>query len=570
MENQGKSVAASAANGKDGVTKPKYLKLRGGTYYFMRRIPAKVVAVLDLASDQMWRSLWTSDLNEAIKAMPDKLREFDELVASAKPKREKFGGRKVPDKPREQGTTKYLLEEHIPSILNRYEFGLLDTDDELRKVMTREDRAEYREMLVEGLEVLYDEASANDFSNMAEIAEQLLSLERLIAPPGSNAYTELLKQLLQRDIEVTETLVDRLRGKVRLTPRELPAAPRDLPTMLDLVKNWSRKQNEIRTIETYASNVQEFEAINGALPVIAITKGHAEGYRDHLKQAGLWRATVKNRLGGLSTLVRHGLTKSLLSPLTNPFDNVDLDDVPERPALEDRRPYSADELNVLFQSPLYTAGPQTLGQAKESSFWAPLLGPFVGARIEEIAQLRIEDVLLINGVWALRIANLGPDQTLKTDTSYRYVPLHQEVIQCGFLSYWAETKQAGHTRLFPSQKNENKHQRWSNALGKWYSSYLTKIGLNDERLCYHSFRFTFKQRCTQSGIENEVRDALTGHWVSKSDAGRGYMKAEERQYPFPALVSAINMLRYDELDLKHLHVAEPFKGVEEGQHRTCL
>ena len=467
----------------------------GGTYYFMRRIPARVVKALKLASDQMWRSLKTTNLEEAIKELPAKLREFDELIASAQPKKDKFGGRKVPDKPREAGTTKYLLEEHIPAILSRYEFGLLDTDDELRRVMTREDRAEYREILVEGLDELYDRAASDDFSVMREIAEQLLSIERLIAPPDSFAYKQLLMQLLRKDIELMEIQVNRLRGKMTLTPKDLPVAPRDLPTLLDLVKDWSRKQNETRTIETYSTNVAEFEALNGALPVIAITRVQAKGYRDHLKTAGLSRATVKNRLGGLSTLVRHGFTKDLLSPMQNPFDNIDLDDVPERPAIEDRRSYSLDELSTLFRSPLYTQGPQTAGQARESSYWAPLLGPFVGARIEEIAQLRVEDVLLINGDWALRIANLGADQHLKTETSYRYVPLHQEVIRCGFLVYWAKIRLAGHTRLFPSQSNQNKYQRWSNALGKWYSVYLAKIGLTDERLCYHSFRYSFKQRC---------------------------------------------------------------------------
>jgi integrase len=528
----------------------------------MRRIPAKVVAALGLKSDQMWRTLWTENLEEAIKAIPAALQEFNELVASAQPKKDKFGGRKVPETPRSEDTTKYLLEEHIPSILSRYEFGILDTDDDLRKVMTREDRAEYREMLAEGLEGLYDLAAAEDYSTMGEIAEQLLSIERLIAPPGSFAHQQLLKQLLQCDIELMEIQVGRLSGKMKPTPKQLPVAPRDLPTLLDLVRDWSRKQSEIRTIETYATNVAEFEALNGALPVIAITREHVKEYRDHLKDNDLSRVTVKNRVGGLGTLVRHGTTKDLIPAIRNPFDNIDFDDVPERPAIEDRRPYRLEELGVLFSSPVYTQGPQTEGQAKESSRWAPLLGPFVGARIEEIAQLRIDDVLLINGVWALRIANLGPDQNLKTDTSYRYVPLHQEVIQCGFLVYWAKVKHEGHARLFPSQSNQNKFKRWSNALGKWYSAYLTKIGLEDERLCYHSFRYTFKQRCTQSGIENEVRDALTGHWVSKNEAGRTYMKAEERQYPFPALVSAIKLLRYDELDLSHLYVADPMMGVD--------
>jgi integrase len=335
-----------------------------------------------------------------------------------------------------------------------------------------------------------------------------------------------------------------------------------MPTLLVLLKEWSRKQTEVRTIETYTTNVAEFEALFGALPVVSITKAQVNAYRDHLKEDDLSRSTVKNKIGGLATLVRYGVNKELLKAMQNPFENVDVDGVPERPAFEHRRAYEVKELKELFNSPIFSNGPQTNGQAKESSYWAPMLGPFVGARIEEIAQLRTDDVQCINGVWALRIANLDADQHLKTDTSYRFVPLHEEVIRCGFLVHYAKMKIAGHARLFPSQRNQNKYSRWSNALGKWYSAYLGKIGLTDERLCYHSFRYTFKQRCTQSGIEMEVRDALTGHWVSKNEGGRVYMQGAEMQYPFPILHQAIQKLRYDELDLSHLYVPDPMKGVD--------
>ena len=101
--------------------------------------------------------------------------------------------------------------------------------------------------------------------------------------------------------------------------------------------------------------------------MIAITREHVKEYRDHLKDDDLSRVTVKNRVGGLGTLVRHGITKDLIAATQNPFDNIDFDDVPERPAIEDRRPYRLEELSVLFSSPVYTQGPQTEGQAKESS-----------------------------------------------------------------------------------------------------------------------------------------------------------------------------------------------------------
>jgi integrase len=219
-------------------------------------------------------------------------------------------------------------------------------------------------------------------------------------------------------------------------------------------------------------------------------------------------------------------------------------------------------LNLLFRSEVYTDKTLPRGQASEAAYWVPLLGPLVGGRIEELAQLRIDDVERINGDWCLRICDLGEDQTIKTKSSFRRVPLHALLMKCGFLAFVARQAKAGHERVFHTLSNENANGTWSNALGKWYGRHLDKIGLSDRRLDFHSNRYTFRQQCSLCGIQNEVRDALTGHWSSNRDAGRTYMRAHERQYPLPLLVAAMSALRYDELRLDHLYVDEPMRGVQ--------
>lgn len=555
------SVVAPAAANNALTGLPPYLMVRQGVYYFKRKIPAAVTRTLKLTSKQVWKSLETTEFAVALKRLAVELREFDALVASAN---DKVGtrGKKVVLLPlRGQGTTKYLLPEHIPYVLGRFGFFHLNTDDELRREYDRDERAELVKFYDEALHDLYDQAASEDFTGIEDLANVLLQVERLIAPPGSEVRQELLKELLAKEIEVMEVQRDRLKGRMTRTPKP-PLAPRDLPTLLSLFQGWRKTQSEVRTIETYEGFVEKFEGLLGALPVLAITRDHATAFVEDLASRKLSRDTVQNHIGGLSTLVRFGCREQLCLLDRNPFEDIGVDAIPERPASDARRAYEASELIQLFTSPLYTQGQRTEGQAAESCYWAPLLGPFVGARLEEVCQLRVEDVQCINGVWALRIANLDADQHLKTDSSYRWVPLHEEVIKCGFLAHVAGMKRAGHERVFPSQSNENKYKRWGNAFGKWYGAYLDTIGLDDERIGYHSFRFSFKQRCTMSGIENEVRDALTGHWYSKKDAGRGYMRTTDRQYPFPALVDAMKKLKYAELDLSHLYVAAPPMAME--------
>jgi len=535
-------------------TSQRYLHRRGEVYYFKRKIPSDVPHAFGGKSETFWQSLKTDSLQEALKRLPAEIEQFDAKVRKARANRRQG---KVPmaTRPRTQGTTKYLQEAHIPSILERFEYSHLQTDMEERRVVEDDGEPDARLADFEyGLKLKRRAAAREDFSHVEEVAQVLLEDERLIAPPGSEVYRLLLRELMRADIETLQKQCDAIRGKLFVLPSTVPVAARELPTMQTAFESWRQSQVKVRTINDFRRYVQQFEAKHRELPMASITLEKAQGYRDHLYKEGLTRRTIMNNVGGLATIWDFFERKS--NRITsNPFREVRYDSLPRRPPSDDRRRFEVSELAVLFKSPVYTGKRRLGGQHKESGYWAPLLAPFLGARIEEIAQLRVADILRVNGVWCIRIENLEHDQSIKNMGSYRLVPMHDEVIKCGFLAHVARQKLDGKMHVFPSQRSDNQHGLWSNALGKWFGQYLDKIGLDDPRLTFHSFRYTFKQRCTDCGISDEVRDALTGHWLSK-DSSREYMKAKDRQYPFPPLVAAIKQLRYDELDLRHLHVAE--------------
>ena len=494
-------------------------------------------------------------------------------------------------KPRGQGTTKYLLDEHIPFVVARYRYMQLKQADEERTKASQQEIAELRAWVMDFMRSRLESASSIDYLAMEETADMLLHVEGLIAPPGSHVKQKLMQHLLAAEVDILKEHLHRLDGLGSPEPLEQPMAPRDMPTMLDAYRGWMAKRApggvysgekegnssgerlrgykkvRIRTVETYGRYVAEFESFCGALPIEAITIAHVNRYRDYLADDGLFRVTVKNHIGGLAAMLRSSLSsaeKFEARTDLNVFDYVDYECVPERPDEDKRRAYEVSELSVLFQSPIYTQGLLVDGQCQEAAYWVPLLSPFTGCRIEELAQLRMEDIQRVNGVWTLRIANLGDDQAIKTPSSFRLVPIHEEIIRCGFLAYVAAQKLAGYTRVFPSLLNDNHYKRWSNALGKWYSRYLDAIGLNDTRLCHHSFRFNFAQQVTNCGADTRTCEALMGHWLTTESAKskRRYLASSKKQYPFEALVNAIRNLTYQELDLSHLYAAEPLKDVE--------
>ena len=554
------SVAAPRA-----ATPPKYMMRRGGVYYFKRRIPSDVPHAFPQYRGQVWKSLGTDNFERAKLQLAVEVTQFDVTISDA---RARVASRAVaaPLKyPSTADTTKYLLPAHIPALLARFQYELTENFDGLRKLFPAGTRAEFRNALVADLAMYRDLAAADAFEHLEPVVQRILAEERLIAPPGSAVRAQLLQAALQSHIETLESNLRRLQGKVDPLPALAPVAARKLPTLLLLFEDWKKKQTRARTIGAVRKAVLEFHSLHGALPVQAITRAHARDYRDHLIGQSLSDGTIVNRLGFLATLIRHGHHELIeeLADKGNPFDDIKVNGGMASRAPKDRRAYNTAELNQLFRSRLYCEGYRPKGQASEAAYWAPLLGPFLGARIEEVAQLRVEDVECINGVWSIRICDLDEQQKVKTAGSFRRVPIHDEVIRCGFLRYVAQQKLGGQARVFPSLSNSNQNKVWSNSLGKWFGRYLDSIGLCDPRLDYHSFRYAFKQRLTLCGVESETRDALTGHWSSSGNSGRTYMKAENRQYPFPKLVSAMRQLKYDELVIEHLYVAEPMKQVEE-------
>lgn len=571
MTNTNCSPSSQGDSTATRLSLPRYLFLRGGVYYFKRKLPTDVARASGMKA-QTWKSLETRELGEAVEKLGDCIAEFDAIVVAAR--KSVHSGKRPPLAVQSEDTTKYLQEEHIPALLARYEYFLLSTDDDERREIGEVKDAnlkqqrldEWLALLEDGIAQFEELRKFDVYEEHKSVAAQLLKDERLIAPPGSEPAKLLLKELFEKDLELLHVQRNRLleKDKKRIvqTPPSVPMAPRAMLTLRSLHKVWSTTQSNLRTVETYLAYVDLFEALHGALPVASIQHRHVEAYRDELAAGGRVRATVQNHLSGIATLVRYGVRTRRISVAENVFAGVPLNEVPESDSVLDRRAYEIDELRTLFSSRVYTEGYRPKGQSKEAAYWLPLIGLFAGPRLEEVAQLVLRDIQRINGAWVIRIADLDKNQRLKTSSSFRFVPVHQELIRCGLLAYAATLKAAGETRLFPSLRNDNKYQRFGTSFGSWFGRYLTSIGLADPRLDYHAFRFNFKQRCSQSGVRDEVRDALSGHWLHQNPASRGYMRAQNRQYPLTELVDGMNLLTYDELDLSHLYVADPLNGID--------
>ena len=532
-----------------------YLTQREGVYTFKRRIPAAAAQAFGRKSEQYWKSLRTRELGVALCRLDAENRWFEQLLEAANERHrpaasedfvqteQEVEARPVARPPLE------LLEAHIPYVVARYEHRRLVDDEAERRGMSLEQLKQRVQALQSELQRLRMMAARSDPQALAGQVTAELVIEGLFAHRSSTVWCQLQRSLLARARTVTERLIRRAMGEDTDDLPLAPMAPRDLPTLQTLYDAWAPSQGNVRTLQTYQYYVNDFQSVIGKLPAVALSTAHVDTYRDALAAAGLCRETVKNRVGGLATLARF----TRMDDVALVFDKARLKVVPQREVHQRTRAFERTELRTFFDSPLYRRGYRPSGQAAEASYIAPVILLATGCRREEAAQLGVDDVVCIDGHWAFRISTLMPDQHLKTIASFRHVPIHQILLDCGLLDYVEQVRRAGHVRLFPSLRNDNKYRRWGNSLGSWFSRYLDDIGLADGRLCLKSFRYEFKQRCVNQGIESLVANALTGHWLDKKKKpGDAYLQTPMVQFPFPALVAAIRKLRFDDLDLSHV------------------
>lgn len=239
--------------------------------------------------------------------------------------------------------------------------------------------------------------------------------------------------------------------------------------------------------------------------------------------------TINEKLGRASSLfswaVRHGYTS------VDPFHGLKLKD--NRAAHEQKNRYTQEELNILFNPKYFTLDKLR----KPFMYWTPLVSLFSGARLNEIAQLRVIDIQNENGTPFFEIT---PDaRLLKNVSSKRKIPIHPRLVQLGFLKHVEQQRVAGHERVFPEAYGTVNGP--ADKISKWYRNYRRNLRIGElkkddgqRKLDFHSFRHTFLDALKQDLIDQRVINALAGH-TDKDLASSRYGKPLSISAMYPHL-----------------------------------
>ena len=208
--------------------------------------------------------------------------------------------------------------------------------------------------------------------------------------------------------------------------------------------------------------------------------------------------------------------------------------VPEpRAAIKgERPPYSHDELIVIKALALL----ETPAWRK----WLVLMGMFTGARLNEICQLYLDDIILEADVPYLTITGARDDQSLKNPSSERQLPIHSHLIEMGFEDFVALRIRQGADRLFPEFKHSEANH-YSHKASKWFNrTFKSKLlgGFQDK--VFHSFRHSFATLLQRNDVPPEIISQLLGH-------GHGSVTLDRYAdgYSLDQLRDAIEQVRID-------------------------
>lgn len=149
-------------------------------------------------------------------------------------------------------------------------------------------------------------------------------------------------------------------------------------------------------------------------------------------------------------------------------------------------------------------------------YYLPRIALLTGCRLNEIAQLRISDIVLGESPY-LSINADGDDKRLKNEASHRDIPLSKALYK--LLSPLLKAK-TGNELLF-NDLPYGVDNGYNSKPSKYFSKMCKSLVFKD--VSFHSFRHYVITKLFNAGVKEELIGSLIGHSVGKLTTGKVYL-----------------------------------------------
>ncbi|KFL30637.1 hypothetical protein JP75_14275 [Devosia riboflavina] len=529
------------------MTTGSNLKIRGSVYY------ARQVVPVDLAhhfpSRELVKSLNTKDRRTANARKLAVLSEWQDKFADLRARRE------ISEADFAQATWQHYSDElRLDDLARLAPVEVAPKSDLVRQHHIRA----LRDHLGRGETVLVQWA-----------ADSYIERHKLILIKGSAQYRDLCLRLMRAQIEALLRAGERDTGDYAGQPRDpivtRPTASAEIARpgerLMDLFDRYEKENPKGISVATFMQArrdigtfielvgadfpvskldkkaVREWKMLLQSYPVkaaeIAVFKGMA--FREIIEANGrldkpktvISAKTVNRYMAAFGAfcnwLAAHDYIPA--NPFTDMYLKVDKNKT-------NVRPFTSEERKILFASPFFTGCknemkwqvPGNYLIRDDHRYWLPHVMMYSGARPGEIAQLLVDDVRRMHGIWVMHLTDEGDEEkSLKTKGSFRVVPVHSTLIEMGFIDHVERQRQAGERRIFP-EAERNERGQIAGKFEKKFGTYLTQIGIKKGRgVSLYSFRHGFSDAMREAGFMDEEFGFLMGHSKSSMTARYGQM-----------------------------------------------
>lgn len=281
-----------------------------------------------------------------------------------------------------------------------------------------------------------------------------------------------------------------------------------------LLQGW--KDHDInrpeKTVKSYQNSLQEFKKFVANKSINAITVNDVNDYKKQLTTDGkLEVKTITNKLSHLRAIfeiakMNEKIPKNVFEGRTSLGKNVHIE--------KSRLSFTQAQIDNIFKSAIFINADSVNKWKTTTNRWLIAIAFATGARPEEIAQLRVEDLIEKDGLHFLNVSNIDSSGKLvgsiKNKSSIRKIPVHKSLIEAGLLNFFVSQSNKKAQYLFDDLVPDRYNRRYAK-WGDWFNRYGKKHQLLSEKSSFYSFRDTFADMCRNSDISIPIMNAFMGH-----------------------------------------------------------
>jgi integrase len=361
-----------------------------------------------------------------------------------------------------------------------------------------------------------------------------------------------------------DTYVTEIRGAKRIAgalhvelPKEIPGVDEGVIGLRDVADVFLDSKNyTTHNREKVLYTLRRWAEFHGDIPIEQIERAHIHQFDEALKH--LPPAMGEHRKLSIHDSIKRGKNegknpvgvktretflmhlKSLTAYAVDTLGAIKADpfagyttDKPKQRASErratKRKPYTPEQVRQIIDFSRSTFDRATVDH------WLPLLAAYTGARLEELGQLTVDDIVLTGNMHCIRITDLDPTQKVKNFHSLRTLPIPTVIANAGFLDYVEERKKAGGRMLFQESYSDkrkkvhlqevrtDKRGRFTAMYGQRFARKVrVPLELTEEGMTFHSLRHSWADAARRAKINSEIRRMIAGRLEDADPTEAGY------------------------------------------------